>query len=209
MKQDPVLWCLMISPTKNSVMTFLDTLLSKLLSSNVKLLHIWSDGPASQFKNKFVAAALPWLAERRSVDFQWHYFATSHGKGCVDGIGGTVKHEVAEKVKQLRVTVKDASSFYQATQLINSATNFFFISIKDIEESYAAEHKSIFENAASIPRTSSMHRISMESRCMITAAHSLLPFSKPAKKADKRNGGRSGESCPKKVRVNKEPKKKM
>ena len=71
-----------LTHTKNSVITFVDTLLSKLLSSKVKLLHIWSDGPSSQFKNKFVAASLPWLAKRHSIDIQWHYFATSHGKGC-------------------------------------------------------------------------------------------------------------------------------
>lgn len=53
----------------NSVLTLLDTLLSKL--SNAKLLHIWSDGPTSQFKNKLIAAAFPWLAERHSVDIQW------------------------------------------------------------------------------------------------------------------------------------------
>ena len=39
--------------------------------SNAKLLHIWSDGPTSQFKNKLIAAAFPWLAERNSVDIQW------------------------------------------------------------------------------------------------------------------------------------------
>ena len=53
----------------NSVLTLLDTLLSK--SSNAKLLHIWSDGPTSQFKKKLIAAAFPWLAERHSVDIQW------------------------------------------------------------------------------------------------------------------------------------------
>ena len=33
-----------LTHTNNSVITFVDTLLSKLLSSKVKLLHIWSDG---------------------------------------------------------------------------------------------------------------------------------------------------------------------
>ena len=55
--------------TKKSVLFLLETLLSK--SSNAKLLHIWSDGPTSQFKNKLIAAAFSQLTESHSVDFQW------------------------------------------------------------------------------------------------------------------------------------------
>jgi len=72
------------------------------------LLHIWSDGPSSQFKNKYTAAAIPKLQEKHSLEIQWHYFATSHVKGCVDGSGRLVKRKVTERVIQKRSIVKDA-----------------------------------------------------------------------------------------------------
>ena len=58
---------------------------------SVKTVHIWSDGPSSQFKNQYVAAALPWLQAETNIQVDWNFFATSHGKGAVDGIGGTIK----------------------------------------------------------------------------------------------------------------------
>ena len=30
------------------------------------------------------------------LECEWHFFATSHGKGSCDGIGGTVKRSVAK-----------------------------------------------------------------------------------------------------------------
>ena len=79
-------------------MTFIDQLISDLLSKEVKKLYIWSDGPSSQFKNKFVANTLLWLSEKHSVNIEWHFFATSHSKGCVDGVGGSIKRHVTQKV---------------------------------------------------------------------------------------------------------------
>ncbi|KAJ8353675.1 hypothetical protein SKAU_G00212420 [Synaphobranchus kaupii] len=32
------------------------------------------------------------------INPEWHFFATSHGKGAVDGVGGTVKHAVSTAV---------------------------------------------------------------------------------------------------------------
>ena len=34
------------------------------------------------------------MANDRNIDLSWHFFATSHGNGVVDGIGGTVKRLV-------------------------------------------------------------------------------------------------------------------
>ena len=62
---------------------------------------------------------------------------------------GTIKCQVAKKVKQQQVIVKDALCFYQAIQKISSTTQICFVTIKDIEESYSAELKGIFENADS------------------------------------------------------------
>ena len=55
---------------------------------------------------------LPLLCYRKNISLtiQWHFFATSHGKGCVDGVGGLVKPKVAERVKQRKASVQEAHS---------------------------------------------------------------------------------------------------
>lgn len=37
------------------------------------------------------------LSQKYQKDFSWKYFATSHGKGVVDGVGGRAKSLVREK----------------------------------------------------------------------------------------------------------------
>lgn len=53
-------------------------------------LHIFSDGAASQFKQKYNLCNITFIPD---VKVHWHFFATSHGKGSVDGIGGQVKRD--------------------------------------------------------------------------------------------------------------------
>ena len=55
-----------------------------------KTVSICSDGPPSQFRNRFIAAAIPVLEAKHQLYITWNFFATSHGKGPVDGIGGSV-----------------------------------------------------------------------------------------------------------------------
>jgi len=40
---------------------------------------------------KFVASLIPWLSKKLGLKIDWNYFPTSHGKGCVDGIEGSIK----------------------------------------------------------------------------------------------------------------------
>ena len=52
---------------------------------------IWSDGPSSEFKSKFMVKLFQSHTQEHKTDFVQKYFATSHGKGVVDGIGGKAK----------------------------------------------------------------------------------------------------------------------
>ena len=52
------------------------------------------DGASSQFKQKYMFTNLTFLQEIYDVSITWNFFATSHGKGAVDGIGGDVKRRV-------------------------------------------------------------------------------------------------------------------
>ena len=58
------------------------------------------------------------LAKRYGCFVEWEYFATSHGKGVVDGIGGTAKSSVRRKVMSKRV---DAEIVLCSTYFANVA----------------------------------------------------------------------------------------
>lgn len=58
---------------------------------NITKFIFFSDGAASQYKNKYNLINLASFEKDFNVKAEWHFFATSHGKGACDGIGGTVK----------------------------------------------------------------------------------------------------------------------
>ena len=67
-----------------------------LIGNVVENVHIFSDGMPSQFRSRFVFHFLTkiWLEK----NITWHNNERGHGKGPMDGIGGTVKNLVFDKV---------------------------------------------------------------------------------------------------------------
>ena len=99
--------------SKEILLAFIDSILEDL-PPVITTVSIWSDGPSFQFKNKYIAAALASLQQKHGKTIHWNYFATFHGKGPVDGIGGAVKRHVWEVVKSRKCIVTNASSFVKA-----------------------------------------------------------------------------------------------
>ena len=56
------------------------------------VLYIWSDGCASQFRSRFFSALMTHFNPDYTI--QWYYNERHHGKGPMDGVGGTVKNTV-------------------------------------------------------------------------------------------------------------------
>lgn len=102
------------------------------IPATVKSVSIWSDGPSSQFKNRYIA--LHALEEKHGINIMWNFFATSHGKGPVDGIGGSVKRHVWTAVKTRKVIVNDAASFVLACNAPESMVEVFEMSAADIAQ---------------------------------------------------------------------------
>ena len=53
---------------------------------HVRVTDVFSDGPSSQFKPKFLFSNLKAWEDEHGITLKWNFFATSHGKGVVDGI---------------------------------------------------------------------------------------------------------------------------
>ena len=62
---------------------------------NVRKVHYFTDGAVSQYKNRFNIRNMTMHKEDFGLECEWHFFATCHGKGPCDGIGGTTKRLTA------------------------------------------------------------------------------------------------------------------
>lgn len=150
------------SHTKFQIAIYLFKVLSKL-PSKTKVLKIWSDGPSSQFKNKFMAALIQLLETRFKVKVVWNFFATSHGKGSVDGLGAVVKNRVKRLVKSRRVIVNSSADFVNAFNLEHSLIN-----VVNLNESEAKKIRtllkldSVFDSAKSVPNIFTAHQLQVD-----------------------------------------------
>ena len=70
--------------------------LKKALPFPLKEIIYFSDGAASQYKNRKKSSNLCHHKLDFGVKAKWHFSATSHGKGACDGLEGTVKHLAAQ-----------------------------------------------------------------------------------------------------------------
>lgn len=81
--------------------------------SFIEKLVIFSDSCAAQFKSKYSVSALCKIEADFKVAIEWNFFASSHGKGAVDGIGGTVKRHAWMAVKGNRnIHIESARDFH-------------------------------------------------------------------------------------------------
>lgn len=83
-----------------------------------KIIFI-SDGAASQYKNRKNFASLCQFKNKYNIEVQWHFFATSHGKGPCDAIGGTLKRMAtrASLAKAHEHPIKNARELYEWAQM--------------------------------------------------------------------------------------------
>ena len=63
----------------------------KFFSSPPRKICYFSDGAASQYKNRNFFINICHHENDFGIRAEWYFSATSHGKGACDGLGGTVK----------------------------------------------------------------------------------------------------------------------
>ena len=87
--------------------------------------------PLSISKKKFFNAVtlLPNFLglDRDNTKIFYDFFATSHGKGSVDGIGGSVKRGVMAQVTNRRELIKSAKDFAATARKVFPGINIIFI----------------------------------------------------------------------------------
>ena len=82
---------------------------------NVKKIYYFSDGCPNQYKNRYIFLSLMFHEEEFGVKAEWHFFATSHGNGACDGIGGCVKRSAYRASLQNQTIVMTEKLFERAS----------------------------------------------------------------------------------------------
>lgn len=100
----------------------------------VEMVDIWSDGPSSQFKNKYVFVLLSKLQNHHGLTLKWNYFATSHGKGPNDGLGGNVKRMARRLIMTNAKMITDAETFVEGIQSCQTDIHLLVMNQDAIEQ---------------------------------------------------------------------------
>ncbi|CAF1275201.1 unnamed protein product [Rotaria sordida] len=148
-----------ITHNKYCVNTCLDYIIGELKQylPDLKTIKFFSDGAASQFKQRFLFRNLIRLSIDCDLNLSWSFFATSHGKGVVDAIGGTVKRLVWQEILT-KQQCKTATSF---VLLAKNKTNTIILHEITQAAIDASEQKlqQIFNATRSVRDTQKLHHV--------------------------------------------------
>ena len=87
------------------------------------------------------------MQSRKNVTLRWNYFASSHGKGPVDGVGGIIKRYVTSRMIQRKFIVQDIDSFKAVSE--GCAINVITMRKSDID-SFNLKHKLYTRNISTV-----------------------------------------------------------
>ena len=95
-----------------------------------------------KFRSRFVFRL---LTDRffEGIKLSWFYNEKSHGKGPMDGVGGTVKNVVFRKVKSGFLTIDLSFEFYQAVKNYVPTIKWVYVSNDEVFEPENMEQESI------------------------------------------------------------------
>ena len=138
-------------------------------NNNVKKIHYFSDGCASQYKNCKTFVNLCNHKAELGIDAEWNFFATSHGKNTCDAIGGCVKRVVSRESLQRPYSsqILTAQSLFDFCCAKLTKIKFDFLNHSDLEEKRTTV-SSRYDIARTVPGTRVFHCFSPQNDTNVT-----------------------------------------
>lgn len=126
--------------------------------STINKIYFFSDGAGSQYKNKKKIYNICQLKQEFGINCEWHFFATSHGKGPCDGIGGTVKRLASKASLQRPYHGQITTSLELYNWAQNNISNIIFEYCSENDHIQTEnELKNRYDNVKVIKGTQSFH----------------------------------------------------
>lgn len=141
-----------------AVHAHLKTALTRLIpKQNINVLHIVSDGPSSQYKNKsnFYLFTQHLVHVLNISAATWNFTETAHGKGPADGVGAALKGAANNHV----LKGNDIPDYKTFVQVVKTNCN---VLVYEVSEQDIKDAEDLLSNSAkilSIPGTKNMHQL--------------------------------------------------
>lgn len=132
-------------------------------NSRPETLHIISDGPANQYRNKknfYLLSTIPFMSDFRQIT--WNFSEKSHGKGAPDGVGGALKR-IADTAVQRGADIQSPEDLYSFLTEQESSITFYWVS----EESFIKYDNSVPVNIPTVRGTLRIHQVMCEEPAVI------------------------------------------
>ena len=102
-------------------------------------IHLFSDGAAQHFKQRFLLNAVTLIPQfmglpYEQIDVSYDMFATSHGKGAVDGVGGSIKRMVMAEVTCRKEIIHTSEDYARVANKVCPRVNIIHISKEEVEK---------------------------------------------------------------------------
>lgn len=149
-----------LNHTKYSVYTYMQFIFGCLKEkyASIETIDIFSDGASSQFKQRYLFSNLHSWEMEHDVKLSWNFFATSHGKGVVDGIGGTVKRTGWRHVKAEKHHITSTQEYATFANELCQNILVQYIPKDEVEKNHAFLDVR-WDGVLSVPGTQQLHCI--------------------------------------------------
>ena len=139
---------------------------------DVKNINLFSDGAAQHFKQCYFLTAMTELnallgLPNNHLEISYDLFATSHGKGAVDGIGGTLKRQVRNEIMCRREKVACAEEYAKVAEKVCPNVNVLHVSKEEVLNSKPLFDE-IFDGCRTLPGTRKTHHFDVSGQFTVT-----------------------------------------
>ncbi len=144
-KGPPAIWA-HLSPVLNHL---------KETCPTVSIIHFFSDGPCSQYRQKGNFYMLTTeLYNQGFTAGTWNFFEASHGKGAPDGVGGLLKR-TADRLVSQGEDISTARHLFNALVNTNTAVKIFYIEEATVEKAI----QQMPQRLPAVPCTMRIHQV--------------------------------------------------
>ena len=165
-----------LSQNNYAVLAFMSMLVDHL--KHIKEFNryiVFSDGAPTQFKQKFTMCGMTLLQQSLS----WNSFATSHGKGAVNGIGGRIKCDIYNTTLGKGLVIKNLDDFVDVAEHCSKNVTILKCTKKHVLSTVKQVDEDISDSAG-IPGTHKMHCVKVLVAYMIETKEHYYSIKAPS-----------------------------
>ena len=119
-----------------TTLAFMDQLVEKFREEmpELKHIHIVTDSPSSQYRNRYSCDLLAKAMERYNLRISWNWLEAGHGKGPCDGVGGALKG-LADRIVKKSGSIQTAEEFVEQVTPQTEKIQLLLVTPEQLKES--------------------------------------------------------------------------